>query len=197
MTLIADAAALSATYGPVTLLAVTVLAAFGLPAPASLGLLAAGALAAHERASWGWMTVAGLTGTIIGDHLAYLLAASASGWVHRLPVARHFARAEALLDRWGLYQVFVSRWLFPTVLTPATNYFAGLSRFPLTRFTPAVIVGEAVYVFGYMALGALFSNELDRVNRMAGRTSLLAFLAVAAVVGLVAWGRSRRSEVQP
>lgn len=192
MTLASEIGSLLLTYGGVAMFCVAVLAAFGLPAPATLGLLLAGALAGRGQLSWAWMTSAGLAGAVLGDHLAYLLAARASARVHALPIARHFARAEALLDRWGIWQVFVSRWLFPTVLTPATNYFAGLSRYPLVRFTPAVVAGEAVYVIGYMALGAAFSNQIERVNRLAGRTSLVVFLVIALGVAMAVLFRRRK-----
>lgn len=193
MTMIADIGSLLLAYGPVLLFIVGIIAAFGLPAPATLGLLVAGALASTGAVSVPWMAVAGIFGTVIGDHLAYLLAARASARVHALPVARHLMRAEALLERWGVWQVFVSRWFLPAVLTPATNYFAGLSRYPLVRFTPAVVAGEAVYVLGYMAIGATLSTQIERVNALIGRTSLIVAAFIAAAILVMVQLRRRRT----
>lgn len=185
MTMIADIGSLLLAYGPALLFLVGIIAAFGLPAPATLGLLAAGALASVGAVSVPWMVIAGIFGTVIGDHLAYLVGARASARVHALPVARHLARAEALLERWGVWQVFVSRWFLPAVLTPATNYFAGLSRYPLLRFTPAVVAGELVYVLGYMAIGAALSTQIERVNMLIGRTSMIAAVVMVGIVLVV------------
>lgn len=192
MTLIADIGTLLLAYGPVVLFLVSVIASFGLPAPATLGLLAAGALASTGAVSATGMAVAGIIGTVIGDHLAYLLAARASARVHALPVAKHLARAEALLARWGVWQVFVSRWFLPAVLTPATNYFAGLSGYPLLRFTPAVIAGEVVYVIGYMALGAALSAQVEQVNKVIGRGTLIALVVMGVVIVLLIRRQRRR-----
>ena len=184
--------ALLLAHGPALLLVACAIAAFGLPAPATLGLLIAGGFAARGQLPWTPTIAAGIVGTVVGDHLAYLLAAKASDRVHRWRVARHLARAEAMVGRWGMAGIFVSRWLVPTVLTPAVNYFAGLSRYPLVRFTPAVIAGEAVYVIGYMALGAAFDSQIEHAYRLVGRTSLLVLLAIVAVASLMAWRRRRR-----
>lgn len=180
-------------YGPVLLFLFTVAAAFGLPAPASLSLVAAGACSRAGLLHLPLVLIGGLVGAVVGDHLAYLTGRQAADTVGRWPIGRQLDRSRRGLERWGVAHVFASRFVFPTVLTPATNYFAGLARYPLTRFTSAVTAGEAVYVGLYVWLGWTFSAQVVQANALAVTASLLLLdmLLAAYCVVVIAQGLRR------
>lgn len=169
-------------YGPAAVVLFTLLAAFGLPSPASLTLIVAGALSLLGELDYATVVAAGMIGTVTGDHLAYGLARGAAGRLDRFGPMQRLGPARRLVERRGTFGVFLSRFVFPTLLTPTTNYVAGISRLPLRRFTPAVIAGELVYVLLLTWLGRMFSAQVPQVHRVANTASLLAFLLLVGLV---------------
>lgn len=178
--MLADLPCLLADYGPALIFLITLLAAFGLPSPATMTLLAAGALSSFGQIQLAWIIAAGLAGTVAGDHLVRALAAKAFSRVLADRFSPAIATANRVVARWGMVGVFGSRFLFPTVMTPGVNYFCGVTRYPLARFTPAVLAGEAVYVTGYVSLGRQFSSQLRQVQSAATTASLLILVLILA-----------------
>lgn len=168
--------------------AVLVLVLFGatcaLPLPASLLLIAAGALVAEGHLSYPVVVTAGIAAAVLGDHTAYLLGRHLRGWAERIGTARQRLRAETFVRRWGGWGVFLSRWLVAP-LGPVVNYAAGASRLRLARFTPADVAGEIVWVAGYVGLGVTFSAHIDRAVRIVTDVSWSAAAVFALVVVLL------------
>jgi membrane protein DedA with SNARE-associated domain len=180
--------ALVATWGLPLIAAATFLSCLAVPIPASLVMLAVGAFAASGDLPL-WATVAAaLAGAVAGDHAGFLAARRAAApvarWMAQSP-ARHAAldRAQAFLARRGTLAVFLSRWLV-SPLGPWVNAAAGLSAMPMSRFTPADIVGEAVWVALYVGAGHAAAGSLADAQAAIGN----ALAAVAAAGGAAALG---------
>ena len=178
----------------------------GLPVPAPLFLLAAGALAAAGKlgllaalslaiiacvvGDWPWYEA----GRRHGDRVLHL--------IHRLardPDA-HDRRAKATFARYGPPILVIAKF-FPG-LDLVTPPLAGTSRTSRLRFLTLDAVGAGLYSGAYAGLGYLFSHDLERAAAYAGRAgTVLAELALAglltyAVPKLVrGYGSTRKSQV--
>lgn len=105
----------------------------------------------------------------------------------RLLESKHYATASRWLGRWGAPAVAIS---FLTVgVQTMINLAAGVTRMPLRRYLPAVIVGSIMWAFIYGSVGFL---SLIAIQVMWQRSPVLVIvLAVVAVAGL-AWAVLRR-----
>ena len=178
----------------------------GLPVPAPLFLLSAGALAAAGKlgllaalslaiiacvvGDWPWYEA----GRRHGDRVLHL--------IHRLardPDA-HDRRAKATFARYGPPILVIAKF-FPG-LDLVTPPLAGTSRTSRLRFLTLDAVGAGLYSGAYAALGYLFSHDLERADAYAGRAgTVLAGLGLAglltyAVPKLVRrYGSTRKSQL--
>ncbi len=113
-------------------------------------------------------------------------------YVHLGP--EQLAHAEALLSRSGWGGIAVGR------ATPGLRYATviacGLLKVPFPRFLTAALVGSAVYVGAFLALGAIFGpTVLDRIHLPALAVRLLWLLPLAIGLPLLmVWGSSRPAQ---
>ncbi|MFV0300583.1 MAG: DedA family protein [Paracoccus sp. (in: a-proteobacteria)] len=179
-------------WGPWLVGLTTFLSCLLLPVPSSLVMLAAGAFTASGDLSLATIAGGALGGAVLGDGIGYLLAGRIRPLVIARPgAARMIVRARSFLDRRGFAAVFLTRWLF-SPLGPWTNLAAGLSRFGIWRFLPAVILGETLWVAIYLGLGRGFGSNYQAAADLAGSVlGLLAGLAVMALLGRYLWRRRR------
>ncbi|MET1034455.1 MAG: VTT domain-containing protein [Arthrobacter sp.] len=101
-----------------------------------------------------------------------------------------YLRARRLMDRWGILAVPVS---FLTIgVQTAVNASAGISRMPLARYLPAVVLGCLLWALIYATVGmAVFYAWL------ALGWQWIAAGAVVVGVATAAWIRHRRREGRP
>jgi membrane-associated protein len=170
-------------YGPAVLFAVLLVGAVGLPTPGSLLLLVAGSFVEQgEMGLWPVLVLA-FAGAVIGDNVGFAVGR----WGGRrlsLRVSRRFGgerrlrSAEEWLKRWGDAGVFLSRWLLSPLGSPV-NIVAGASGYPWRRFLFYDLLGEALWVVGYVMLGEFFGDGAEELNSVLGDFTW-------AVVGLLA-----------
>lgn len=188
------ALALLAEWGEPFLFVLLFFAALGLPLPATLSLIAAGALTATGVID-GYSTVIwSVCGAVLGDHAGYLVGRVAGPTVQarlerRPTMARHFETARTRLTKRGIAGIFLSRWLL-TPLGPPVNIAAGITAFPLVRFLLADIAGEIVWVALYFSIGAFAGAGVEELSQAASDFSWLA-LAAAVTIAL-GWAAFRR-----
>ncbi len=188
------ALALLAEWGEPFLFVLLFFAALGLPLPATLSLIAAGALTATGVID-GYSTVIwSVCGAVLGDHAGYLVGRVAGPTVQarlerRPTMARRFETARARLTERGIAGIFLSRWLL-TPLGPPVNIAAGIAAFPLVRFSLADIAGEIVWVALYFSFGAFAGAGVEELSQAASDFSRLA-LAAAVTIAL-GWAAFRR-----
>ena len=122
----------------------------------------------------------------------------------RLMARRGFARVQELVARWGAPVVALS---FLTVgMQTLVNLAAGLTRMPLRRYVPALVIGSIIWALLYATVGFVTfaawrrlyaispGRGHHRLVRAAARADGLCDLATAAPVGgLRAAGRGRRA----
>jgi membrane-associated protein len=158
-------------YGLPILFGVLVMAAIGLPLPATLLLIAAGSFVDRGVLNlWAVLGVA-LVAAVLGDQIGYGLGR----WGGRSLAVRigdrmgtgQLDRAEALAARWGSLGIFLSRWLL-SPLGPAINLSSGLAAYPWLAFLALDIAGEIIWVGLYVWLGRLFSDRVEALSDLLG-----------------------------
>jgi membrane protein DedA with SNARE-associated domain len=190
--------ALLAEWGEPFLFVLLFFAALGLPLPATLSLIAAGALASTGVIEGYAILIWSVCGAVLGDHAGYLVGRVAGpaiqAWLERRPtVARRFETAREKLSERGVAGVFLSRWLL-TPLGPPVNIAAGIVAFPLVRFSFADITGEMVWVALYFSIGAFAGAGVEELSQAASDFSWLALAAAAtAALGWAAFRRRPKS----
>lgn len=186
--------ALLAEWGEPFVFALLLLAALGVPLPATLSLIAAGALIATGMGDVAGIAIAAAAGAILGDHAGYLVGRFAGPaiekWLAAHPAAtgRFDAAREKVLER-GMAGIFLSRWLL-TPLGPPVNIAAGIAAFPLPRFSLADIAGEIVWVGLFLGLGAFAGTGVEQLSQAASDFSWLAL--ALAITGALGWAAFRR-----
>lgn len=180
-------------YGLPVLFGAILVAALGLPVPASLLLLSAGALAAQGHLSIWWVTSIAIVAAVLGDLLGYSLGRWGSGrFITRL--SRRTAgveQMETLTRRWGGMGVFLTRWLM-TPLGPMVNVTSGITRFSLPAFFCCDVAGETLWVAVYVLLGWLANAQVQWLSTTLGNlTWAFAGGAVLAVIGSILLHRYR------
>jgi membrane-associated protein len=185
------------SYGYEVLSAATFAGAAGVPLPTTLLLLAAGALASEGILDYLPAVLVVLATAVAGDCLLYWLGRAAG----RALVEHHgrrvglsaprVAAADRAFGRWGGGAVWLSRWLL-TAAGPVVSLLAGTNRYRFASFVVFAGTGEAIWAGGYIGLGWLFGDNWEAlVDLVDNAVWVLASLALAAVVGLVAWRRLR------
>jgi membrane-associated protein len=157
------------SYGLLALFGVLVLAAIGVPFPATLLLIAAGSFASQGEMNLVQVLMVASVGAILGDQIGYTLGRWGLG------------RAERFTTRWGGASIFFSRWLVSS-LGPWINLTSGITAYPWTRFVLWGVLGELVWVGLCVMIGNLFS---DRVQYLADVLGNLTWVIIGSFVALV------------
>jgi membrane protein DedA with SNARE-associated domain/rhodanese-related sulfurtransferase len=139
----------------------------GLPLPAASLLLTAGALAGTHRMSLAMAIVLPIAAIVICDSIWYEL-----GRLHGTKVLRWLCRVslepdscarrtQTQFERNGPWELVVAK--FVPGLNAIAAPLAGITRMPLQRYALFDGLGAVLWVGAYVAMGYLFSGELDRV----------------------------------
>jgi membrane-associated protein len=173
-------------HGALALGGVLWLAALGVPLPATMLLLAAGAFVQQGVLAPQGALSAALIGAVTGDAASYLVGRLGGSHLPRgLQASDAWTRAAALFGRWGFLSVFVTRFLLTPLALPV-NLLAGSTRYAWHRFMAAVLAGEIAWVALFVGLGYLFADRWEILGAMAGDA-----VAVAVGIVLVVWGAVR------
>ncbi len=177
-----------ADYGAIAIFVAILLASIGAPLPATFLLVAAGSFVAQGEMEFWSVMLAAIAGAVIGDHIGYGLGRlGGRTLVQRL--SRRFkaesmvGKAESAMHKWGSVSIFLTRWLL-TAVGPYINLTSGLTRVRLLSFTLWDILGETIWVVGYVYLGLLFSDQLATISDALGDLVWVAVgVAVIVVIG--------------
>lgn len=168
------------------------LSAFGVPLPATMLLLAAGAFARQGVLPWQAAALAGVAGAILGDLASY--AAGSLGGRHlpaRLTGTATWRQAADTFSRRGAWAVFLSRFLLTPIALPI-NLMAGSTGFGWRRFAVPVVVGEVTWVALFGGLGMVFAGSWEAISGLAGDVAGLLAGAVATAFALWKLWTARR-----
>ena len=191
---------LFARYGYAVVFTGVFLENAGLPVPGETALLAGAALAHYGRLSLPRVIVTAIAAAVLGDNLGFLVGRRAGrglierhGW--RIGLTRtRLDQFNAFFARHGAKTVFIAR--FITGLRVFCALLAGASQLRWSTFlfynaTGAVVWSTTIALVAY-ALG----ESWDRLERLVGRSSLIAFIIVGALAAF-AIVRGRRAGDRP
>ena len=159
--------ALIPDYGAYVVAAVVFLASLAVPLPASVLVLTAGSFVAAGDLSLIAVSFGVLAAFIIGDQVAFWIAARAGR-----PLIAHLrarpsfepvlAKSEAMLERRGAMAVLMSHTIVsPTC--PYITYLSGAGGLSWKQFTVAAIPGAVIWTAAYLGLGVIFAAQLEQV----------------------------------
>ncbi|WP_317634076.1 DedA family protein [Kitasatospora sp. DSM 101779] len=171
----------------------------GIPVPGQTVLVLAAVYAGTGRMSIAGVVAVAFTAAVVGNSLGYLIGRTGGhAFVHRwgryvwLTPAR-MAHAEGFFRRNGVKVVVVAR--FVDVLRQTNGIIAGTTDMAWRRFLPANVVGAALWVGVWAALGYALGTDIGTLYEQALRYQiyLLAGIGVlAAAIGLRTYLRRRR-----
>lgn len=186
-----DVLTLVARHGSLLLAGVCFVEAIGLPLPAALALLGAGALA-HDGRLPVWVFFAGFGGLLLGDLVLYLVG-RLTGWYFLGLLCRLSANPESCIYnsaqtfyRKGRVALLFTKFI-PGINTMAAPLAGSLLMRP-AQFLAFDVAGAAIYAGTYFGLGYLFSNVLeDIVRTMASAGEVMKGVLGGLALGYVAY----------
>jgi membrane protein DedA with SNARE-associated domain len=184
-------------YGPLALALALLIAALGIPLPATLLLLAAGAFARQGALDGAWAAGLGLLASVLGDSGGYCFGRCGGALVQRRVAGRtSWQRAQATFARRGSLAVLLTRFALTPLALP-TNLIAGSTRYAFPRFLLFDVIGELVWVVLYGGLGYLFADRWEALSELAGNLTgaLLGLFALATGGYLTFRSRQRRLQL--
>jgi membrane protein DedA with SNARE-associated domain len=182
-------------YGAPALGLVLLIAALGIPLPATLLLLAGGAFVRQGVLDSRLALALGLLGSVLGDSGSYCLGRCGGALVlKRVEGSAAWRQAQATFDRRGALAILLTRFLLTPLALP-TNLIAGSSHYAFRRFLALDALGELVWIALYGGLGYLFADQWETLSDLASSlTGALLGLLVLVVGGSLTY-RARRRRV--
>ena len=164
------------------------LGAMGIPVPASILLIAAGAFSQQGFLDWSSIAVFGLLGAVAGDAVSFGMGFYAKKWVSkRIEGSPTWKNARDAFESRAGMAVYLTRFLITALAVP-TNLIAGGSGFRFRKFLTYDIFGEMTWIILYGGLGYWFGSEWELVsnfiNDFGGLILGLAILGVGIWLGL-------------
>jgi membrane-associated protein len=184
-------------YGPLVLGLAMLPAAAGLPVPAGMLLIAAGALVRQGIMDWRAVFLFAWLGALLSDALSYAMGRRAGRWAQGRLHERYAAvwhRAEARFRDHGGWAVFVTSWLIRGLAIP-TNLIAGSSGYPFRRFVTWDATGKLFWILLHAGLGYAFASQWPLVGETIRRYG--GWLALCATAGLGLYLLVRRWRAHP
>jgi membrane-associated protein len=180
-------------YGAPILGTIVFISALGLPIPATLIVIAAGAFSREGFFPWHTTGLIALTCVVLGDLIGYAVGHYARGPVlRRLGRSEQWAKAESYFQRWGGMSIFLTRFLITGIATPV-NVIAGMGNISFRTFLLYDVSGEAIWVFGYGGLGYLFGSQWEVVSEFISNFGGLILGLLMLGVGTWLWNRRLRN----
>jgi len=140
------------------------LAALGLPLPASILLIAAGAFSQQGFLDWVSIAVFGFLGAVFGDAISFGMGFYAKNWVlKRFEGSPAWKNARETFESRAGMAVYLTRFLITALAVP-TNLIAGGSGIRFRRFLIYDSLGELTWVVLYGGLGYLFGSQWELVS---------------------------------
>ena len=184
-----------ARHGVGLLFGICLVEALGLPVPAAVALLTAGALVALGKMGLGAALLAGIAAFLLGD-LVYFLLGRRTGWwllgilcrISTNPDSCILTSAEAFYRRGRMVLIFAK---FVPGLNTMAPPLAGSMEMPFAQFLALDLVGIILYVGVYIGVGFAFrdllSALLDTMGRAGHVMEGVLFAALLVYVGYRFW----------
>jgi membrane protein DedA with SNARE-associated domain/rhodanese-related sulfurtransferase len=186
-------------HGALIIFAVTLVARIGVPVPASPLLVVAGSLVMAGQISMAAAVGVSIAANVLGDGAWFL-----AGRRHGYRVMKQLCRislspdscvrqSESLITRWGGRSLIAAKFV-PGVSVIAAP-MAGALGMSTARFLAFEVVAALIWTIGFMALGMVFTDQIQQIFDIMASTGGLAtavlVLALAALLGVRYWQRRR------
>ncbi len=154
------------SYGALAVGLIVLVAALGVPLPATIAVLASGAFIQQGVLDLYTTALVALAFVLLGDSLGYGI-----GHVLRGPIVSRYGQttawrsAETQFQRHGGLAIYLTRWLLTPIALPM-NLAAGGSRYPFPRFLAFAAAGEATWLALYGSLGYAFGSQWEYVSAL-------------------------------
>ncbi|HKE33173.1 MAG TPA: VTT domain-containing protein [Candidatus Angelobacter sp.] len=173
--------------------------ALGVPVPASILLVAAGAFSQQGVLDITSTALLGLIGAVAGDSLSFGMGYFAKEWVDkRFGGMQSWKSAQdTFASRAGL-AVYLTRFLITALAIP-TNLIAGGSGFRFRNFLTYDVAGETTWILLYGGLGYWFGSEWELVSNFInnfGGLMVGIVILIAGIVLAIRWSRSTASQIR-
>jgi membrane protein DedA with SNARE-associated domain len=169
------------------------LGALGIPLPASILLVAAGAFSQQGFLDWFSIAIFGLLGAIAGDAISFGMGFYAKNWVSkRLQGSPTWRSAQKSFDARAGLAIYLTRFLITALAVP-TNLIAGGSGIPFRRFMIYDSLGELTWIVLYGGLGYLFGSQWELASEFISNFGGLILGLVILGAGMWLWTRRARS----
>jgi membrane protein DedA with SNARE-associated domain/rhodanese-related sulfurtransferase len=191
-----------ATHGYSILFTAIFLEAVGVPVPAALALLIAGAASARGALHWTYAVGGSLAAMMLGDTLMFVMGRYSGWWLLGIlcrvslnPESCILRSADSFYRR-GRALLLVAKFI-PGINTMAPP-MAGCMRMRVLQFLRLDLAGSLLYIGAYFSIGFAFSGALEAVTRgyqSFGR--VLGWLVIGFIAGYLAlqvwrWIKERR-----
>jgi membrane protein DedA with SNARE-associated domain len=162
----------------------------GLPIPAIPVLLAAGGLAGAGRLNLALLLVGAGIASLMADTFWYWIGrtggARVLGWLCRISLERDSCvrRTERAFGAYGAYSLLFAKFVpgYSTVAPP----LAGIVRMSVLQFTVLSGLAGVLWAGAFVAVGWVFSSQIELVAEYASRLGIWALvLAVAGLAGYI------------
>jgi len=189
------------TYGPLALGLSLLLSGAGIPLPATILLVAAGAFSRQEMMQWQWTFLAGVLGVVLGDNVAYGMGRLAGTWTERR-LGRNPAWQSTVeqFNKRGGWTIFLTRWLI-TPIGGLVSVIAGISHFGWHRFLLLDVAGDVMWVLLYWSIGWLLGSQWQAagtfLSDFSGLILGVSLLVVALVIGVRTLLKRRNAQASP
>lgn len=185
-------------YGYAAVLAVVLIESFGPPLPGETIIIAASIYAAAGVLDIWTVGVIAFGACVVGDNIGYLIGRAGGRrlverWGRYLGATEErYGKAERFFGRHGGKIVVVAR--FIEILRQLNGIIAGTIRMPWARFVTAQVVGAAIWVAVWCAVGYTAGSHITAIYDAFSKVgfALVAVLVVALACWLV-WRRRRRA----
>lgn len=177
-------------------------AAFGVPLPGFLLLLAAGALSALGDFNLPLLLPIAFSAAVAGDSLGYGVGRRLGDWYlsrsHQEPVnslLKKIEEARAYFNRRGAWAIFLSRFLFLPLGGPM-NLLAGASNYPYRRFLLYDFSGQLLGALIPLLSGYFFGEGWEKLGKLFDEVSLIALAFLVAIILILRFVRYQQQRMQ-
>lgn len=192
--------ALIQTYGPWIIFLSVTLSCLAVPIPSSLMVMTAGGVAAAGDFQFLELIAFAFVGFAVGDQILYWASRGfgtplIAKLMRRQRTGQVIKRAQTLIDRQGLFAIFLTR----TALSPLGPYVGCLSgalKQSWAEFTLSALAGGVVWTICYATLGFAFAGQISQISSLiTGLVGIIVAGAVAVVGAIVLCsGHGRRAK---
>ncbi|CAN5453542.1 DedA family protein [soil metagenome] len=171
-------------------------AGLGIPSPASIGVLAAGALVRTGQMSFLPAVIASVAGSSLGQLGSYWIGRKGlKGAFRKIMERKTWRKAHDRFEKRREPTIFFSRWVLTPLAMPV-NLIAGMAKYPWWRFLALTAAGNLIWVLLYGGVGYSVGAAWNRLGDAARWLEIIGtIVGIAIIVALIVRKRMKTKAV--